>query len=74
AVVASALTFSIDALRLRIGGAITLATATLTAFGCVGAVLGRTPVARSCARVVIGGWAIMGVTYSLMRLFKASGI
>jgi VIT1/CCC1 family predicted Fe2+/Mn2+ transporter len=86
AAAASALAFSVGALvpllaagfirdyRLRVGVVIALATAALAAFGCVGAVLGRAPVARSCARVVIGGWAAMGVTFGLMRLFKASGI
>jgi len=86
AAAASALAFSVGALvpllaagfirdyRLRIAVVIALATATLAAFGCVGAVLGRAPVARSCARVVLGGWAAMGVTFGLMRLFKATGI
>ncbi|RCV18565.1 hypothetical protein SETIT_3G311300v2 [Setaria italica] len=71
AAVASALAFSVGALvpllaagfvrdyRLRIGVVIALATATLAA---------------SCARVVIGSLAAMGVTFGLMRLFKASGI
>jgi len=86
AAAASALAFSIGApvpllaagfirdYRLRIGVVIALATATLAAFGCAGAVLGRAPVARSCARVVLGGWAAMGVTFGFMRLFKATGI
>jgi vacuolar iron transporter family protein len=86
AAAASALAFSVGALlpllaagfvtdyRLRIGVVAAVATATLAAFGCVGAVLGRAPVARSCARVVSGGWAAMAVTFGLMRLFKASGI
>ncbi|CAL5024585.1 unnamed protein product [Urochloa decumbens] len=86
AAAASALAFSVGALvpllaagfirdySLRVAVVIALATATLAAFGCVGAVLGRAPVARSCARVVIGGWAAMGVTFGLMRLFKATGI
>ncbi|KAF8660014.1 hypothetical protein HU200_058099 [Digitaria exilis] len=86
AAAASALAFSVGALvpllaagfirdyRLRFAVVIALATATLAAFGCVGAVLGRAPVLRSCARVVLGGWAAMGVTFGLMRLFKATGI
>ncbi|OEL33521.1 Vacuolar iron transporter-like protein 5 [Dichanthelium oligosanthes] len=86
AAAASALAFSVGALvpllaagfirdyRLRVGVVIALATATLAAFGCVGAVLGRAPVVRSCARVVFGGWVAMGVTFGLMRLFKATGI
>lgn len=86
AAAASALAFSVGALlpllaagfiadyRLRIGVVAAVATATLAAFGCVGAVLGSAPVARSCARVVGGGWVAMAVTFGLMRLFKASGI
>ncbi|KAF8769346.1 hypothetical protein HU200_006867 [Digitaria exilis] len=86
AAAASALAFSVGALvpllaagfirdyRLRFAVVIALATATLAAFGCVGAVLGRAPVLRSCARVVLGGWAAMGVTFGLMRLFKATGM
>ncbi|CAN6241488.1 unnamed protein product [Urochloa humidicola] len=86
AAAASALAFSVGALvpllaagfirdcRLRIAVVIALATATLAAFGIVGALLGRAPVARSCARVVLGGWAAMGATFGLMRLFKATGI
>ncbi|XP_062224983.1 vacuolar iron transporter homolog 5-like [Phragmites australis] len=86
AAAASALAFSVGALvpllaagfigdyRLRVGVVIGVATAALAAFGCVGAVLGRSPVARSCARVVVGGWAAMSVTFGLMRLFRASGI
>ncbi|CAN6230126.1 unnamed protein product [Urochloa humidicola] len=86
AAAASALAFSVGALvpllaagfirdyRLRIAVVIALATATLAAFGIVGALLGRAPVARSCARVVLGGWAAMGATFGLMRLFKTTGI
>ncbi|XP_062185336.1 vacuolar iron transporter homolog 5-like [Phragmites australis] len=86
AAAASALAFSVGALvpllaagfigdfRLRVGVVIAVATAALATFGCVGAVLGRAHVVRSCARVVIGGWAAMSVTYGLMRLFRASGI
>ncbi|CAO1943505.1 unnamed protein product [Urochloa humidicola] len=86
AAAASALAFSVGALvpllaagfirdyTLRVAVVIALATATLAAFGCAGALLGRAPVARSCARVVLGGWAAMGLTFGLMRLFKATGI
>lgn len=86
AAAASALAFSVGAIvpllaagfimnyRLRIAVVIAVASAMLGVFGCVGAVLGRAPVARSCARVVVGGLAAMGVTFGLMRLFRASGI
>ncbi|CAM0901580.1 unnamed protein product [Alopecurus aequalis] len=86
AAAASALAFSVGALlpllaagfieeyRMRVAVVIAVATMALAAFGYVGAVLGRAPVARSCARVVVGGLAAMGVTFGLMRLFRASGI
>ncbi|KAL6844230.1 hypothetical protein ACP4OV_025903 [Aristida adscensionis] len=86
AAAASALAFSVGALlpllaagfiadyRLRVAVVIAAATAALSAFGLVGAVLGRAPLARSVARVVIGGWAAMSVTFGFMRLFRASGI
>uniref|UniRef100_A0A0E0KX40 Vacuolar iron transporter n=1 Tax=Oryza punctata TaxID=4537 RepID=A0A0E0KX40_ORYPU len=86
AAAASAMAFSVGAMvpllaagfivnyRLRIAVVVAVASVALAAFGCVGAVLGRAAVARSSARVVVGGWAAMGVTFGLMRLFKASGI
>ncbi|XP_040379353.1 vacuolar iron transporter homolog 5 [Oryza brachyantha] len=86
AAAASAMAFSVGAIvpllaagfivnyRLRIAVVVAAASAALGAFGLVGAVLGRAAVVRSSARVVVGGWAAMGVTFGLMRLFKASGI
>uniref|UniRef100_A0A0D9ZSQ9 Vacuolar iron transporter n=1 Tax=Oryza glumipatula TaxID=40148 RepID=A0A0D9ZSQ9_9ORYZ len=86
AAAASAMAFSVGAVvpllaagfivnyRLRIAVVVAAASVALAAFGCVGAVLGRAAVARSSARVVLGGWAAMGITFGLMRLFKASGI
>jgi vacuolar iron transporter family protein len=46
--------------RLRIDVVIVVASATLAVFGCVWVVLGRAPVATSCARVVIGGFVAGG--------------
>jgi VIT1/CCC1 family predicted Fe2+/Mn2+ transporter len=86
AAAASALAFSVGAMlpllaagfivgyRLRVAVVVAVATMALAGFGYIGAVLGRAPVARSCARVMVGGLAAMGVTFSLMRLFRASGI
>ncbi|KAI5011216.1 hypothetical protein ZWY2020_013353 [Hordeum vulgare] len=86
AAAASALAFSVGALlpllaagfiadyNLRVTVVVVVATLALAAFGCVGAVLGRAPVARSCARVVVGGLTAMAVTFGFMRLFRASGI
>jgi vacuolar iron transporter family protein len=84
AAAASALAFSVGAIlpllaagfitdyRMRIGVVVTVASATLGVFGVVGAVLGRAPVAKSCARVVIGGWAAMSITFGLMRLLRTT--
>ncbi|XP_044454320.1 vacuolar iron transporter homolog 5 [Triticum aestivum] len=86
AAAASALAFSVGALlpllaagfivgyKLRVAVVVAVATLALAAFGVVGAVLGRAPVVRSSARVVVGGLAAMGLTFGLMRLFRASGI
>ncbi|KAM3389351.1 hypothetical protein ACQJBY_011462 [Aegilops geniculata] len=86
AAAASALAFSVGALmpllaagfivgyNLRVAVVVVVATLALAAFGCAGAVLGRAPVARSCARVVVGGLAAMAVTFGFMRLFRASGV
>ncbi|WOL12294.1 hypothetical protein Cni_G21060 [Canna indica] len=86
AAAASALAFSLGAVvpllaagfigsyKVRLGVVAAAATAALVVFGCVGAALGRAPVARSCARVVVGGWAAMAVTFGLMRLFGAGAL
>ncbi|CAJ1935975.1 unnamed protein product [Sphenostylis stenocarpa] len=80
ATLASALAFSVGALvpmlaagfirnhKIRmgvIGAAVSLA---LLVFGGVGAVLGKTPVKRSCLRVLIGGWMAMAITFGLTKL------
>ncbi|MED6147879.1 hypothetical protein PIB30_048061 [Stylosanthes scabra] len=40
----------------------------LLVFGTFGAVLGRTPVTRSCVRVLIGGWMAMAITFGFTKL------
>ncbi|BAT74016.1 hypothetical protein LR48_Vigan01g084500 [Vigna angularis] len=80
AAMASALAFSVGALvpmlaavfirshKIRmgvIGGAVSLA---LLVFGGIGAVLGKTPVKKSCLRVLIGGWMAMAITFGLTKL------
>ncbi|KAG6513212.1 vacuolar iron transporter homolog 1-like [Zingiber officinale] len=86
AAAASAMAFAVGALvpllaagfigsyRVRLGVVAAAASAALVAFGCVGALLGKAPVARSCARVVAGGWAAMAVTFGLMRLVGAKAL
>lgn len=86
AAVASALAFSVGALvplvaaafikqhKLRLGVVGAVASLTLVVFGVVGAVLGRTSVRRSCARVLIGGWLAMAITFGLTKLIGYGGL
>ncbi|KAF3454425.1 hypothetical protein FNV43_RR04872 [Rhamnella rubrinervis] len=86
AAVASALAFSVGALvplvaaafikqhKLRLGVIGAVASLALLVFGGVGAVLGRTSVRRSCARVLLGGWLAMAITFGLTKLIGSSGL
>ncbi|KAL8116715.1 hypothetical protein AgCh_023024 [Apium graveolens] len=83
---ASALAFSLGALvpllaasfigdyKVRLAVVIVAVTVALVAFGGVGAVLGRTPVVKSCLRVLIGGWIAMAITFGLTKLIGSSGL
>lgn len=86
AAMASALAFSVGAVapllaaafirehtvRLAMVGVV--ASVALLVFGATGAVLGRTPVVRSCARVLVGGWMAMAITFGLTKLIGSSGL
>ncbi|XP_062084689.1 vacuolar iron transporter homolog 4-like [Humulus lupulus] len=86
AAVASALAFSLGALapllaaafindhKVRLGVVATVASFALLFFGAVGAVLGRTPVVKSCARVLIGGWLAMAITFGVTKLIGSAGL
>ncbi|KAF7803682.1 vacuolar iron transporter-like protein 4-like [Senna tora] len=77
AALASALAFSVGALlpllgaafireyRVRMGVVAAVVSLALLGFGGVGAVLGKTPVTRSCVRVLMGGWMAMAITFGL---------
>ncbi|RWR82278.1 vacuolar iron transporter 3-like protein [Cinnamomum micranthum f. kanehirae] len=52
-----------------IGAAVTLA---LGLFGAIGAKLGKAPMGKSCARVLLGGWLAMAITFGLMKIFGFS--
>ncbi|ERM98773.1 hypothetical protein AMTRI_Chr11g94580 [Amborella trichopoda] len=60
--------------KVRVGVVAVAATVALVGFGVLGARLGRAPVVRSAARVLVGGWLAMAVTYGLMVLVGSSGI
>lgn len=80
AAIASAIAFSLGAVvpilaaafvrdyKIRLTVVATLASLALLVFGGVGAVLGKTPVSKSCVRVLIGGWMAMAITFGLTKL------
>ncbi|XP_047980994.1 vacuolar iron transporter homolog 4-like [Salvia hispanica] len=86
AAAASALAFSVGAMvpllaasfvreyRVRVGVVVAAVTVALVVFGWLGAVLGRAPVARSAARVLVGGWLAMAVTFGLTKLIGSKGL
>ncbi|KAI3460485.1 hypothetical protein Pfo_017148 [Paulownia fortunei] len=86
AAAASALAFSAGAMvpllassfireyRVRIGVVVVAVSVALVAFGWLGAALGRAPVVRSSARVVVGGWLAMALTFGLTKLIGSRGL
>ncbi|KAK7319377.1 hypothetical protein RJT34_04098 [Clitoria ternatea] len=84
AALASALAFSVGAMvpllaavfirdhKVRLGVLVAAVSLALVVFGGVGAVLGKTPVRRSCARVLIGGWMAMAITFGLTKLIGSA--
>ncbi|KAG2705193.1 hypothetical protein I3843_05G037700 [Carya illinoinensis] len=83
---ASALAFSVGAVlpllaaafirvhKVRLAVVVIVASLALVVFGGVGAALGRTPMVKSCARVLFGGWMAMAITFGLTRLIGSSGL
>lgn len=86
AAAASALAFSVGAIvpllaasfireyRVRLAVVVASVTAALVVFGWLGAALGRAPVVRSSARVLLGGWLAMAVTFGLTKLIGLRGL
>ncbi|KAL2343727.1 hypothetical protein Fmac_005012 [Flemingia macrophylla] len=84
AALASALAFSVGAVvpllaavfirshKIRMVVVAVAASLALLVFGVVGAVLGKTPVTRSCLRVLIGGWMAMSITFGLTKLIGSA--
>ncbi|KAB1206950.1 hypothetical protein CJ030_MR7G008134 [Morella rubra] len=81
---ASALAFSMGGLvpllaaafirkhKARLAVVAAVASLTLVIFGMIGANLGRSPVGRSCARVLVGGWMAMGITFGITKFIGSS--
>ncbi|XP_024008590.1 vacuolar iron transporter homolog 1 [Eutrema salsugineum] len=86
AAAASALAFSLGAIvpllaaafvkdyNVRLGVIVAAVTLALVMFGWLGAVLGKAPVVKSSARVLIGGWLAMAVTFGLTKLIGSHGM
>ena len=86
AALASALAFSVGALvpmlaavfirshKVRMGVVAAAVSLALLVFGGAGAVLGKTPVTRSCIRVLVGGWMAMAITFGLTKLIGSADL
>ncbi|CAN8312772.1 unnamed protein product [Cochlearia groenlandica] len=86
AATASALAFSLGAIvpllaaafvkeyQVRIGVIVAAVTLALVMFGWLGAVLGKAPVVKSSARVLVGGWLAMAVTFGLTKVIGSHGM
>ncbi|OIT38077.1 PREDICTED: vacuolar iron transporter homolog 4-like [Nicotiana attenuata] len=86
AAIASAVAFSLGGIipilaagfisnhKVRMAVVVAAVSLALFVFGGVGAVLGRTPAVRSCARVLIGGWMAMAITFGLTKLIGSAGM
>ncbi|KAL2489355.1 Vacuolar iron transporter-like protein 4 [Forsythia ovata] len=86
AAAASALAFSVGAMvpllaaffireyKVRMWVVAAAVSLALVVFGWLGAALGRAPAARSCIRVLIGGWLAMAITFGLTKLIGSSGL
>ncbi|MBA0572548.1 hypothetical protein Golob_002881 [Gossypium lobatum] len=84
AAAASALAFAIGAVlpllaaafvrqpMVRMAVLVAVASVALVVFGVVGALLGRTSVVKSSARVLVGGWMAMGTTFGLTKLIGSN--
>ncbi|XVE49595.1 hypothetical protein DITRI_Ditri01bG0094600 [Diplodiscus trichospermus] len=86
AAAASALAFSVGAVlpllaaafirdhKVRMAVVVAVASMALLVFGLMGALLGRTPVVKSSARVLVGGWMAMACTFGLTKLIGSDGM
>ncbi|GJY58580.1 vacuolar iron transporter homolog 4-like protein [Tanacetum coccineum] len=86
AAVASALAFTLGAIfpllaasfiedhKTRLGVVVAVVSLALMLFGWIGAVLGGTPVAKSCFRVLFGGLMAMAITFGLTKLLGSSAL
>ncbi|XP_050227548.1 vacuolar iron transporter homolog 4-like [Mercurialis annua] len=86
AAAASALAFAVGAIvpllaaafirnyKVRLAVVVGAVSLALMAFGWFGAVLGKAPVIRSSARVLVGGLMAMGITFGLTKLIGSTAL
>ncbi|KAJ3690612.1 hypothetical protein LUZ61_019776 [Rhynchospora tenuis] len=55
--------------EIRLAVVCVVTTLALAGFGAVGAILGGANAKKSAARVLLGGWAAMAISYGVLRLF-----
>jgi VIT1/CCC1 family predicted Fe2+/Mn2+ transporter len=60
--------------RMRVTVVVSTATLALAVFGALGAVHGGAPAGRAGLRAALGGLVAMGITYGLMKLFRADSV
>ncbi|KAM0025520.1 putative Ccc1 family protein [Helianthus debilis subsp. tardiflorus] len=60
--------------KVRLGVVVATVSLGLVIFGWIGAVLGRTPVLKSCLRILVGGWMAMAITFGLTKWIGSSGL
>ncbi|KAJ9538137.1 hypothetical protein OSB04_030870 [Centaurea solstitialis] len=53
--------------KVRLGVVVATVSLALVVFGWIGAILGKTPVMKSCLRILIGGWMAMAITFGLTK-------
>ncbi|XP_018841991.2 vacuolar iron transporter homolog 4-like [Juglans regia] len=60
--------------KVRLELVVGVASLTLIVFGVIGAKLGRTAVGRSCARLLVGGWMAMAITFGMTKFIGSGGL
>ncbi|GJW65578.1 vacuolar iron transporter homolog 4-like protein [Tanacetum coccineum] len=60
--------------KVRLGVVVATVSLALVVFGWIGAFLGRTPVVKSCFRILTGGWLAMAITFALTKWIGSSAL
>uniref|UniRef100_A0A3Q7ESF7 Vacuolar iron transporter n=1 Tax=Solanum lycopersicum TaxID=4081 RepID=A0A3Q7ESF7_SOLLC len=60
--------------KLRLAMIVAAVSLASLAYGAIGSFLGKSPMVKSCARVLIGGWMSMAITFGLTKLIGSTGL